>query len=67
MLNNQERRELLRKHKEAEFRNRLRLILMGSALAGVGAAGMTFDPGKAEAFVLVLLLGLCVMAIAAQD
>ena len=67
MLNNEERKEFLRKHYEMQARNRMRLLLMGGALAGVGAVGMTFDPGKAEAFVLVLLLGLCAMAIAAQD
>ena len=66
-LSNEERRELLRKHEEAQFRNRMRLLIMGCGLAFTGAVGMTVDPDKAQAFVIVLLLGLCAAAIAAQD
>ena len=66
-LSNEERRELLRKHEEAQFRNRMRLLIMGIALTFTGAIGMTISPDKAQAFVIVLLLGLCAAALAAQD
>ena len=67
MLTDKERRELLEKHLEAKARNSLRLVLMGGAMAAFGAIGMTYDPDKASAYVIVLLLGLCGAAIGAQD
>jgi len=67
MLTDKERQELLQKHLDAQFRNRMRLLIMGVALTFTGAIGMTISPDKAQAFVIVLLLGLCAAALAAQD
>ena len=67
MLTDKEKQELLQKHLDAQFRNKMRLLIMGSALAFTGAIGMTISPDKAQAFVIVLLLGLCATAIAAHD
>jgi len=67
MLTDKERQELLQKHLDAQFRNRMRLLIMGIALTFTGAIGMTISPDKAQAFVIVLLLGLCAAALAAQD
>jgi hypothetical protein len=67
MLSNKERQELLEKHQQAQFRNKMRLLIMGALFTFTGAVGMTVDPDKAQAFVIVLLLGLCAIAIAAQD
>lgn len=67
MLNNEERKEFVRKHYEMQHRNRMRLLIMGSVLAGIGCFGMALNPAKADAFALVLLLGGCAAAIAAQD
>lgn len=67
MLNNEERKEFLRKHYEMQHRNRMRLLIMGSVFAGIGCFGMVLNPAKADAFVLVLLIGLCGTAIAALD
>ena len=66
MLTDKERQELLQKHLDAQFRNRMRLLIMGIALTFTGAIGMTISPDKAQAFVIVLLLGLCAAALAAQ-
>lgn len=67
MLNNEERKEFVRKHYEMQHRNRMRLLIMGSVLAGIGCFGMALNPAKADAFVLVLLIGFCGTAIAALD
>lgn len=67
MLSNKERQELLEKHQQAQFRNKMRLLIMGALFAFTGTVGMTVDPDKAQAFVIVLLLGLCAVAIGAQD
>jgi len=66
MLTDKERQELLQKHLDAQFRNRMRLLIMGVALTFTGAIGMTISPDKAQSFVIVLLLGLCAAALAAQ-
>ena len=67
MLTEKEKRELLQKHQDAEFRNRMHLVILGSALAGVGAIGMTISPDKAVACAIVLTLGLCVTVLGGTE
>ena len=69
MLSNKERQELLEKHQQAQFRNRLRLMLSGSAMAFASLVAMIVeaDPEQQQAFLLIMILGLLAALIGVLD
>ncbi len=67
MLTPQERQELLQKHQNAQFKNKMRLLLLGGLLAFAGTLGVAYEPSNAAAYVIVILLGLCSVAIGSLD
>ena len=67
MLTPQEKQELLQKHQNAQFKNKMRLLLLGGLMTFAGTLGMAYEPSNAAAYVIVILLGLSAVAIGSLD
>jgi hypothetical protein len=69
MLTPEQRQELLEKHENAQFKNRLRLILCGGLMALGSVFFMTIadDPGEQQALGLMAMIGLLAALIGVQD